>query len=152
MLQSKLNRNNFRSFKPGPARSEAQMCNATPYLAKTVVIPSVRQQLYQSGRAHTNNTEFVGLIPSAGLFSLSILSYVSLNRPIKEVQPYCFFCIKKCKPSCAACGETSLISTVWDLILILVLTVPHLTCDTVFLLAQRTLEDVDVVAHEAPGK
>ena len=51
----------------------------------------------------------------AGLFSLSILCNVSLNRSLDDVQHY-FFLLKKL--ICAAWGEIILISTVWNLIFI----------------------------------
>ena len=48
-------------------------------------------------------------------FSSSILSNVSLNRSLEKVHHYCFSFLKFFLPSCAAWGETSLITTVWDI-------------------------------------
>ena len=41
------------------------------------------------------NREIVGSIPGVGLFSPSILSNVSLNKSLEEVQYYCFSYLKK---------------------------------------------------------
>ena len=51
----------------------------------------------------------------AGLFSPSILGNVSLNRPLKEEQHYCFSYLKEMNAKLCSLGQKSLISSAWNL-------------------------------------
>ena len=102
------------AFWDRSANATSVLCR--PLLSQNISNTRVRQQLYQLCRVHANNREVVGSIPIGCWAFFSFYPQLCvIKQAYQGGAALLFFCIKKCKPSCAACGETSLISTVWDL-------------------------------------